>query len=188
MQQQTLDLLSARRSVAAKMLREPGPGREELERMLSVAARVPDHGKLEPWRFVVVAAEARERIGEVIAAAAVADDPQIDEEKLAQQRGLLARAPVVVAVVSRAAPHPKIPEWEQILSAGAACQNLLIAVRASGYAANWITEWIAYDRRVLDALGLTAGERIAGFVHIGSADFTPPDRARPALDTIVTWL
>lgn len=188
MQNETLELLAARRSVSAKMLREPGPGREELERMLAIAARVPDHGKLEPWRFVVVAGEARARLGEVIGAAAQADDPAIDAEKLAQQRGLLARAPVVVAVVSRAAPHPKIPEWEQILSAGAVCQNLLIAAAASGYGANWITEWIAFDRRVLDALGLGADERIAGFVHIGSADFTPPDRPRPALDKVVTWL
>ncbi|MCG6122438.1 MAG: nitroreductase [Microvirga sp.] len=188
MHQQTLDLLAARRSTAARMLSEPGPGREQLESMLTIAARVPDHGKLEPWRFIVIAGESRERIGGVIAAAALADDPGIDAEKLAQQQGLLSRAPVVVAVVSRAAPHPKIPEWEQVLSAGAVCQNLLIAAAASGFAANWITEWIASDRRVLDALGLDAEERIAGFVHIGSADFTPPDRARPTLESVVTWL
>ncbi|HSP26811.1 MAG TPA: nitroreductase [Saliniramus sp.] len=185
---ETIDLLSARRSTPAHKLSEPAPGEEQLSRLLTIASRVPDHGKLTPWRFIVIRGEARERLGETIASAYAADNPGADAERLQQQRGLLARAPLVVAVVSQASPHPKIPEWEQVLSAGAACQNLVIASNAAGFGANWITEWIAYDRRILDALGLSPEERIAGFVHIGTAQERMPDRPRPALAEVVTFL
>ncbi len=181
-------LLQARRSTPANMLQEPGPEDDQLRQLLTIASRVPDHGKLAPWRFVVIRGETRGRIGEAIEAAFAADNPEADEEKLAQQRGLLSRAPLVVAVVSRARPHPKIPEWEQVLSAGAACQNLVLAANAMGFGANWITEWIAFDRRILDLLGLAPDERIAGYVHIGTADKAMPDRPRPPLEEIVTYL
>ena len=128
------------------------------------------------------------RIGEVIAAAFQSDQPGADAETMARERNRLARAPVVVGVVSRARPHVKIPEWEQVLSAGAVCMNLLTAANAMGFGATWITEWYAFDRRVLDALGLEADERIAGFVHIGNTRETPADRVRPALADIVTWI
>jgi nitroreductase len=183
-----LSLLQRRRSVAANLLAEPGPSSREIEALLTVASRVPDHGRLAPWRFLVIAGEARHRIGEVIAAAFQADQPGADAETMARERNRLARAPVVIGVVSRARPHVKIPEWEQVLSAGAACMNLLTAATAMGFGATWITEWYAFDRRVLDALGLEPEERIAGFVHIGTARETPADRARPALADIVTWI
>ena len=183
-----LSRLQQRRSVAAHRLGDPGPDAAELQTLLTVAARVPDHGRLVPWRFLILQGEARHRIGEVIAAAFRADDPRGDAEKLSFEKNRLARAPLVIAVVSRAQPHVKIPEWEQVLSAGAVCMNLLHAAHALGYGASWITEWYAYDRRVLDALGLDPGERIAGFVHVGSVVEQPAERARPDLSAIVTTL
>ena len=184
----TLDLLKTRRSVPPALLDEPGPDRAQLDTILAAASRVPDHGKLAPWRFIVIAGEARERVGEVIAATFAADNPGAAPERLAQERARLTHAPVVVAVVSRAGPHVKIPDWEQVLSAGAATMNLVIAANAAGFATSWLTEWFAYDRRVLDALGLAPTEKLAGFVHIGRAREVPSDRPRPALDEIVTYL
>ncbi|MGU3464405.1 nitroreductase [Methylobacterium sp. C33D] len=184
----TLDLLKTRRSVPPALLDEPGPDRAQLDTILAAASRVPDHGKLAPWRFIVIAGEARERVGEVIAATFAADNPGAAPERLAQERARLTHAPVVVAVVSRAGPHVKIPDWEQVLSAGAATMNLVVAANAAGFATSWLTEWFAYDRRVLDALGLAPTEKLAGFVHIGRAREVPADRPRPALDEIVTYL
>ncbi|MCC5978407.1 MAG: nitroreductase [Salinarimonas sp.] len=185
---ETLTLLKTRRSTGARLLGEPGPDRAQLEDMLTIAARVPDHGKLAPWRFVVIAGEARARLGDEAAAIIKTDTPDADEGQVEKARNILLRAPVVVAVVSSARSHPKIPEWEQVLSAGAACQNLILAATAMGFRANWITEWIAFDRRFLEKLGLAADERIAGFVHIGSSDAVRSLRARPDLGEIVTWL
>ncbi|MBB4017714.1 nitroreductase [Chelatococcus caeni] len=182
----TIELLSARRSVAARQMQAPAPSEDELNTLLTLAARVPDHGKLVPWRFIVFSGEARVKAGEIIAAAFAADNPEADEKRLAAERERLTGAPLVVAVVSRAAPHAKIPEWEQVLSSGAVCMNLVVAANAMGFATSWITEWYAYDRRVLEALGLAASERIAGFVHIGTASETPADRPRPELASIVT--
>jgi nitroreductase len=182
----TLDLLRTRRSVAPHLLAQPGPTAAELDALLSIATRVPDHGRLAPWRFIVIEGEGRARIGEAIAAAFVADQPQADEGRVAQERNRLARAPTAVAVVSRARPHVKIPEWEQELSAGAVAMSLVIAANAMGFATSWLTEWYAFDRRVLDALGLDPEERIAGFVHIGRALEPPVERVRPALADLVT--
>jgi nitroreductase len=184
----TIDLLRTRRSVAPQRLAGPGPSPEELRTILEIAARVPDHGRLVPWRFVVIGGEARRRIGEVVANAFKADQPDAAEDKVEAERNRLARAPLVVAVVSRAAPHVKIPDWEQVLSAGAVCMNLVVAANALGYGTSWITEWYAFDRRVLDALGLEPQERIAGFVHIGRPTEPSVERARPVLDDIVTRL
>ena len=130
--------------------------------------------------------DARLKAGETIASVFKASNPQATDDQIAFERNRLARAPLVVAVVSRAAPHVKIPEWEQVLSAGAAAMNLVTAAHALGFAANWITEWYAYDRRVLDALGLAANEKIAGFVHIGRPVKPPEDRPRPPLSEIVS--
>ncbi len=181
-----LDLLKTRRSVKPTELSGPGPSRDEIDNMLTIAARVPDHGKLAPWRFILFDGDARLAAGEKIAAVFAADHAQATPDQIDFERKRLARAPLVVAVVSRAGPHVKIPEWEQQLSAGAACMNLVNAAHAIGYAASWITEWYAYDRRVLDALGLAANERIAGFVHIGRPAKPPEDRDRPKLADIVT--
>jgi nitroreductase len=181
-----LELLTTRRSFKAMELSGPGPSAAQIDTLLTVAARVPDHGKLAPWRFIVFEGEARRAAGDAIAAAFQSRYPDAKPEHVEAERCRLLRAPLVVAVVSRAGPHVKIPEWEQVLSAGAAAMNLVLAAHALGFAANWITEWYAYDRAVLDAIGLAPHERIAGFVHIGTPPGPPEDRPRPALSEIVT--
>jgi nitroreductase len=181
-----LHLLKTRRSVKPMELGGPAPTAAEMDTLLTVASRVPDHGKLAPWRFIVFEGDARLAAGERIAAAFSAGRPDATPGQIDFERKRLARAPLVIAVVSRAAPHVKIPEWEQLLSAGAAAMNLVTAAHAMGFAASWITEWYAYDRAVLDALGLAPHERIAGFVHIGHPAKPPEDRDRPKLADIVT--
>jgi nitroreductase len=182
----TLELLKTRRSVKPEELAGPPPSAQEIDTLLTVAARVPDHGKLAPWRFIVFAGDRRLAAGDAIVAAFRTKYPGATGEQIELERRRLARAPLVIAVVSRAAPHVKIPEWEQVLSAGAAAMNLTIAARALGYATAWITEWYAYDRAVLAGLGLAEHEKIVGFVHIGRIDHTPEDRTRPVLADIVT--
>jgi nitroreductase len=181
-----LSLLQTRRSVKPVALAAPAPSASELDTLLTIASRIPDHGKLTPWRFIVFEGDARLAAGSKIAAAFRAKYPDATAAQIAFEEKRLARAPLVVAVVSRAAPHVKIPEWEQVLSAGAAAMSLVVAAHALGYAANWITEWYAYDRMVLAALGLAESERLAGFVHIGTPMAPPEERPRPPLDTIVT--
>ncbi len=181
-----LELLKTRRSLKAMELTGPAPTAAEIDTLLTVASRVPDHGKLTPWRFIVFEGEARLVAGDVIAAAFRIKYPDAKPEQVDSERARLARAPLVIAVVSRAGPHVKIPEWEQVLSAGAAAMSLVLAAHALGYAANWITEWYAYDRGVLDALGLKEQERIAGFIHIGRPARPPEERPRPPLQDIAT--
>jgi nitroreductase len=182
-----LALLRSRRSVKPEKLVAPGPSPDELETMLTIAARVPDHKKLVPWRFIVLEGGARAQLGEIIAQACVAEEEQPPSEvRLATERGRLLRAPLVIAVISRVTAHRGAPEWEQILSAGAACFNLCLAANAMGYATSWITEWIAYSAAVRAALALADNERIAGFVYVGTAAERPEDRERPALSDIVT--
>jgi len=182
----SLSRLLQRRSVPPRWLGEPGPSEQEIETLLKIASRVPDHGKLVPWRFILIQGEARQRLGDVLARAFQADEPGAGAEKVAAERERFAHAPLVIAVTSRVTPHAKIPDWEQVLSAGAVCMNLLQGATALGYGASWLTGWAAFDRRVLDALGLQPGERIAGFIHIGTAKETPTDRDRPNLADIVT--
>ena len=181
-----LHLLKSRRSVKPMEMTGPAPTKAEIDTLLGIASRVPDHGKLTPWRFVVFEGDARLAAGQAIAEAFRADRPDATPEQIEFERQRLARAPLVIAVVSRAGPHAKIPEWEQQMSAGASAMSLVLAANAMGFATSWLTEWYAYDRRVLDALGLSASERIAGFVHIGRPVKPPEERDRPALDTIVT--
>jgi nitroreductase len=181
-----LALLTTRRSVKPIEMTGPGPDARELETLLTIASRVPDHGKLAPWRFLVFEGEARTAAGEVIAARFAAEHPEATGDQLAFERNRLARAPLVIAVISRAAPHVKIPEWEQQLSAGAATMALVMAAHALGFAASWMTEWYAYDRHVLDALGVAPHERVAGFVHIGRPRKPPDERDRPTLADIVS--
>ena len=182
-----LQLLKTRRSVKPMEMTGPSPTRTEVDTLLGIAARVPDHGKLAPWRFIVFEGDARLAAGEAIAEAFAAEHADATPDQLEFERKRLARAPLVIAVVSRAGPHVKIPEWEQQLSAGASAMNLVIAAHAMGYAASWITEWYAYNRHVLDKLGVAANERIAGFVHIGRAAKPPEDRDRPKLESIVSY-
>jgi nitroreductase len=181
-----LELLTTRRSFKAAELVGPPPSAAEIETLLTVASRVPDHGKLVPWRFIVFEGDARRAAGDAIAAAFRAKYPDSKPEHVEAERGRLARAPLVIAVVSRAGTHVKIPEWEQVLSAGAAAMSLVLAAHALGYGASWTTEWYAYDRTALDALGLAANERIAGFIHSGRPPGRPQDSPRPPLDQIAT--
>ena len=182
----TLNLLLTRRSVPPRLLTTPAPTHSEIRTLITIASRVPDHGRAIPWRFVVIGPEGGARIGELIADTFRADHPDATTDAVAFERNRLLRAPLVIAVVSSTRDHPKAPEWEQILSAGAAAMSLLIAANAMGYGANWHTEWYAYDRRVTGELGVRDDERIAGFVHIGTAIERPEDRPLLALHEILT--
>jgi len=181
----TIALLARRRSAPPALMTGPGPSADEIRTILTVASRVPDHGKLAPWRFILFEEEGRERAGRIALDLKLADQPDLDEARRAEERARFSRAPLVVGIVSRAAPHVKIPEWEQVLSAGAVCMNTIIASRALGFSATWLTEWPAYDARFRAAIGLAEHERIAGFIHIGRAP-TIEDRPRPPLEDIVT--
>ena|SRR5450631_2436197 len=182
----TIALLRARRSVPPAEMSGPGPTPEETQTLLALAARVPDHGKLAPWRFILFEDEGRERAGEIFADIYAKAHPDEDDRRVAAERNRFLLAPLVVGVISRAAPHQKIPEWEQVLSAGAVCMNLLVAANALGFAAAWLTGWHAYDRAVLARLGIAEHERVAGFIHIGRADGPREDRPRPLIADIVT--
>ena len=179
--------LETRRSVPAFQMSEPGPSRSEIMDMLKLASRVPDHGKLAPWRFVVYTGAERERISLELAKVAMTNKPDMADDMIAVEKARLTRAPVVIAVISCAAPHVKIPEWEQVLSAGAVCLNLVMAANALGYVSNWLTEWFAFDESVYPVLGVSSDEKIAGFIHIGTPKMHPGERPRPDLGEIVTF-
>ncbi len=181
-----LRLLLNRRSTPPAALTAPGPSADELATLLTIAARVPDHGKLTPWRFIVIAGEARERAAQVLVDVARARRPDATSEQIEAERKRMNAAPLVILVVSTAAPHPKIPEYEQLLSAAACCENLLIAADAMGYGASWVTNWFSYDREALGRLGVGDSEKIAGVVHIGTRKERLEDRPRPDLSKIVT--
>ena len=183
----TLQLLTRRRSAKAALLKEPGPSASELETILTIAARVPDHKRLVPWRFVVFEGEARARFGEVLAATLQKEDKEAPSDvRLETERNRFLRAPLVVAVISRVVEAPGAPEIEQLLSCGAASLNLCLAANAMGYGTCWITEWYAFSPGVASALGLAPNERVAGFIYIGTETEKQPDRERPVLADIVT--
>lgn len=183
-----LDLLQSRRSVKPDRLLAPGPSAAELATILSIAARVPDHKKLAPWRFIVFEGAARASMGEVFVTAAAAEDSEpLSPVRQEFERNRFLRSPLVVAVVSRVVETRGAPEWEQVLSAGASAFNLCLAANALGYGTTWVTEWIAYSPRVIAHLGLAANERIAGFVYIGTPADKPAERDRPKLDDIVSY-
>lgn len=187
MNRAVLDLLKTRRSIKPDMLAEPGPTSAELDELLTIASRVPDHKKLAPWRFIVFEGDARRRFGEIIADACKAEDKaEPSAIRLDGERNRFMRAPVVIALVSRAKAKAPAPEWEQILSAGAAGMNLSIAANAMGYGVCWLTEWIAYSPSIKAALGLEEHERVAGFIYIGTRTQKPDERERPELSSIVT--
>jgi nitroreductase len=181
-----LQLLKTRRSAKPREMNGPGPSPVEIETILSIGSRVPDHGKIAPWRFVLFEGDARLRAGEVIARVFAAKNPDASREQIDTENNRLAEAPLVIAVISSPKPHPKVPSWEQELSAGASAMNIVIAASALGYVANWLTGWFAFDRDVLTAFGLKADEKIAGFIHIGSIDRPVDDRPRPNLSDLVT--
>jgi nitroreductase len=184
---ETIDLLKTRRSVKPLEMAGPGPTAAELETILTIGARVPDHGKLAPWRFIVFEGEARRKAGEIFAAAFRKNNPEATATQIEAEQKKFLHAPLVVAVVSRARPHVKIPLWEQELSAGASVMNIVIAANALGYVASWLTGWAAFDRTVLDGLGLQPDEKMAGFVHIGRSTRAVEDRDRPELRDIVSY-
>ena len=181
-----VDLLKSRRSVAAQFLSEPAPDEAQLTEMLTIASRVPDHGKLAPWRFILVRGDARKQASEALAKRFRTLFPDVDQVKTEEQRSVLARAPLVVLVVSKAAPHVKIPEMEQLLSAGAAAMNLVHAAHALGFTAQWLTGWMAYDEEAGTILGLEPGERLIAAVHIGTSTVQGSERPRPPLSDIVS--
>jgi nitroreductase len=179
----TLALLSRRRSVSAATLVAPGPDRNELNDLIRLAGRAPDHGKLGPWRFVVLAGDAKRRLAEALEPLAV---KQPDPDKARAVLAKLRNPPVTVLIVSRLFDS-KIPAWEQQLSAGAVAMNMLIAADAMGYAANWITDWYAYDAEARDLLGLGCDERVAAFIHLGTTPGPALERARPEIETLIEW-
>lgn len=176
--QETLDLLALRRSTLAREMKGPGPSAEEIDDLIRIAARVPDHGKLGPWRFIVFEGDGRLRFGDALAEIFTASEPAADDERIEFERQRLMRAPTVICIVSKVTDHPKAPDWEQILCAGAACQTMLIGASAMGFAAQWITEWYAYDKDVDKVLGLEDGERVAGYMYLGTAKSQPTERRR----------
>lgn len=183
--EETLEYLLSRRSVMAQLLSGPAPSDTELRTILQAAARVPDHGKLSPWYFIVFKGDQRAVIDEKIKALYLDDNPEAKDAHIDIEATRFTRAPLVVGVVSRVRMG-KPPMWEQVLSSGAVCMNLVMAANASGYGAQWLSEWYSYDARFKEYLGLDARDHIAGFIHIGTAEDLPEDRPRPNLDDIVT--
>jgi len=179
-----LDLLLSRRSGAARALTGPGPSKEQLADILKAGARVPDHGKLFPWRFILFEGEGRERFADILVNTLAQDGaaPSLIDE----WRSRVTSAPVIIGVISSARELIKIPVWEQELSAGAVCQNLLIAAHSLGFVANWLTEWYAYHPVVKQKIGLKPGERMAGFVYIGTPKVELEERVRPDMRAIIT--
>ncbi len=185
--QAALDFLLTRRSRPAKTLSAPVPERAALEVILTAAARTPDHGKLEPWRFIVLEKTALTRLAADVAARGAALG--LDAEKIAKAVAQFANADLAVAVVSCPKPSEKVPEIEQIYSAGAVCLSMLNAALAAGWGANWLSGWASHDRAFITrSLGVSAQESIAGFIHIGTETNAPPERPRPDLAAITTWV
>lgn len=181
-----VDYLKTRRSVGIGFLAEPGPTPAELEEILTIATRVPDHGKFTPWRLVLFEGDARRAAGEKLAEILKLQRPDIDEASLEIERGRFLPAPLTVGVIFSPKPNPKAPEIEQLLSAGNVCFNLEHAAHALGFAATWNSRWFAFDPMAQEALGAKGGERFVGFIHIGTPTIAPEDRDRPALADVVT--
>lgn len=181
-----LQALDARRSVPSKQLGEPGPDPATLARMLASAVRVPDHGKLVPFRFIRIAGDDRHALGEKLAARSRERDPNAPEPAIEKDRTRFSHAPVVIAVVARPVSHPKVPELEQLLTAGCVCFALLQASQALGFGAQWLTGWPAFDNVVAQTLGVQEGEQIVGFVHIGTPRLDVPERERPDPATLLS--
>ena len=184
-----LAALNQRLSIPARQLGEPGPNAEQLDRLLSAAVRVPDHGKLTPWRMLLVRGDDRIRLGERLADVHLKIDPAISPSKLTKNRERHTFAPLIIVVIARIdAEHSKVPAQEQVLSAGCVAYNLLIGAQALGFSAQWLTGWAAYDAEAGSLFGLAKSESIVGFIHIGTAHEPSPERARPVLaDVVSEW-
>ncbi|NCT68390.1 MAG: nitroreductase [Rhodanobacteraceae bacterium] len=182
----TLDLLNQRHSVPSRLLGEPGPDAAQLDALLRAAVRVPDHGRLMPWRLLLIRGEARARLGTELADLHLRKDPAVAPAVLDKDRARFSSAPLTVAVIARIdEQHPKIPAQEQLLSAGCVAYNLLLGAQALGFGAQWLTGWSAYDRDAAALLGLAGNERVVAYVHIGTAQESAPERVRPELAEVV---
>jgi nitroreductase len=180
------DYYLTRRSVGMAFLKEPGPSAPELRDILLIGTRVPDHGKLVPWRLVVFAGQDRVRAGERLAEIAARKNPALDEQSLDIERNRFLPAPLTIGVIFTHKKSEKAPEIEQLLSAGNVCHNLLNGAYAMGYAATWVTRWFSFDVEAQQMLGARGGERFVGFIHIGTPASVPEDRERPSLETVVS--
>ncbi len=183
---EAIESLLRRRSVVAKNLHEPGPDEPTLDSMLKAAIRVPDHGKIGPWRLQVLTKPLQAALGEIYAGIYRSAHPEARADQIDAERARPCRAPVLVAVSSRLNRAHKIPEIEQLLSCGAVCQNLLNAATLLGFGAQWLTEWPAYDDEVKRALGVPTDQHIIGFISIGTPSEPPQERSRPAFDEVVS--
>lgn len=184
---EVLSFLGRRRSTLVKLMQAPGPDPEQLQTILTLAARVPDHRKLSPWRFIVFEGQARADIGEHLAAKFAKDCPDVDPVRVQFERERFTRAPLVIGVVSSPVDCPRgTPKWEQELSVGAVCMNMLLAARASGFAAQWLTEWYAFEPTLSPIFGLDDHERFAGFIYIGSCETPLAERPRPDLKGLIS--
>lgn len=181
-----MNFLHSRKSASAKAMAAPGPTTAQLAEILSCAVRVPDHGKLTPWRFIVFEGDARQRFGAVLRQRWSVLNPSHGADTLEFAANLFMRAPTVVVVVSSTAPHPKIPEWEQLLSAAAVCQNLLLAATALGVGCQWNTDWLAYDTEITKAMGLAAHEKVVAVMYLGTPTAALEDRPRPDAMALTT--
>ena len=183
------EFLKTRRSNLAKLMGGDGPRAEQLEGFLTIAARVPDHRKLAPWRFVIFQGQARADFGQHIASAFMKGNPKSSADRAIFEGQRFLRAPLVVGVISSPKECARgTPEWEQVLSSGAVCYNLCLAAQAGGFGAQWLTEWYAYDTDVQKALGLSTEEKVAGFIYIGTPEAPSTERARPDVKSLAsTW-
>lgn len=178
--------LLTRRSVGMAFLQEPGPTEEELRDILTIGTRVPDHGKLAPWRLIVIAGDDRMRAGEKLVEIALRNNPALDEAGRDIERKRFLPAPLTIGVLLSPKKSDIAPEWEQLLSAGNVCHNLLFGAYALGYAGTWVSRWFSIDTAAQQMLGARGGERFVGWVHIGTPKMVPEDRERPALETVVS--
>lgn len=180
--------LAARTSTPSRLLGAPGPDRPTLEAMLELALRVPDHGRLTPWRYLLIEGEARQQLSELLVRRFLEREPAAAEAAIAKERQRFLHAPLIVTVIARTTPGHKIPVQEQWLSAGAVCFQLLLAAQAHGYGAQWLTGWAAYDPVIATELGLGEHESVVGFIHIGTPREPAPERPRPRLaDHLSDW-
>jgi nitroreductase len=174
-----IDFMLKRNSAPIPELCEPAPGDDEIATMIRIATRVPDHGRLAPWRFILYRGKAREAIGGKLADLAEKREGSLTEARRNQELTRFSRAPLVIGVISSPKENPKIPQWEMFLSGGAAAMSLVLAANALGYGTNWITNWYSDVEEGRRILGLAPHERVVGFVHIGSYDGPAPERPRP---------
>ena len=174
-----LEVLRRRRSVPSRLLGEPGPSPDQVHALLAEAVRVPDHGKLVPWRFLRIQGPARQALGDLLAARALERDPTAAPAAVDKDRQRFSYAPLVIAVIARLTPGHKVPEQEQLLSGGAVCFALLQAAQGMGFGAQWLTGWAAYDPVITARLGLGPDEKVLGFIHIGTPTEEVPERQRP---------